>query len=92
MCNGIAPDPPQNLREIDVQTTNVTLQWDIPWIFNGELKSFNIYAIEIGSLNNETCCDTTKSKEIPFTDERLTYNHTVMVFLCISNLSQFYLT
>jgi hypothetical protein len=38
----IVPSPPLNLKCINITSTTVTLQWDIPWVFNGLLKSFFI--------------------------------------------------
>lgn len=83
MINGIVPDSPQNLKMTNTDKTNVTLQWDIPWIFNGELKSFIVYVEELKSMNNTLCCELTVPHEIPYKEELQTYNHLVMILLYI---------
>lgn len=89
MCNGIAPDPPQNLKVSEIQNeTNVALQWDIPWNFYSELKSFIIHVDEIKSLTDIICCHIVDPVEIPFQDEKPTYEVTVMVFSCNYKLYQ----
>lgn len=62
----------------EINNTNFTLQWDIPWIFNGALKMFSINAEEISALDMNTCCDSITPIEIPFDEELPTYNFTVM--------------
>lgn len=77
--NDQVPDPPKNLLIIETHETNVTLQWDIPWIFNGVMKSFTLYVSELKSLKNETC-EEFKPEIIPFKEEQPTYYYTVMFF------------
>uniref|UniRef100_A0A2S2QAU1 Angiopoietin-1 receptor n=2 Tax=Sipha flava TaxID=143950 RepID=A0A2S2QAU1_9HEMI len=64
------PSPPLNLKCINITSTTVTLQWDIPWVFNGLLKSFFI-----------TVQDTSES-EIPEIKEYVveeTSNYTYLI-------------
>lgn len=68
--------PPQNLKGIDIQNTSIKLQWDIPRILNEEWAMFVIRIDEVHSpINTEL-----HSVEIPFTEEKPTYIHTVIVF------------
>lgn len=77
------PDSPNNLKAIEIRKTNLTLQWDIPWIFNGELKSFILNIEEMSSVDIQTCCEIIAPVEIPFVDEQPFYTYMVIVHLCI---------
>ncbi|KAL5235450.1 hypothetical protein ACI65C_002860 [Semiaphis heraclei] len=68
---------PENLRTTDVGSTNISLEWDIPWIFNGVLKSFIVSAEEISSKDIDECCDSKPDIEIPITEELPSYNYTI---------------
>ncbi|XP_025205629.1 uncharacterized protein LOC112601954, partial [Melanaphis sacchari] len=70
-------DKPENLRAVDVGSTNITLVWDIPWILNGELKSFILNTEEISSQDIDKCCDSKPDVEIPVTEELPAYNYTI---------------
>lgn len=83
MDYGIVPDSPRNLTSNNVQNTSVVLQWDIPWIFNGKLKSFILHADELQSVNNVSCCISIKPVEVVIYDEKPSYNYTVKIFSCI---------
>ncbi|XP_060851896.1 uncharacterized protein LOC132930188 isoform X2 [Rhopalosiphum padi] len=70
-------DKPENLRTTDVGSTYISLEWDIPWILNGVLKSFIVNIEEISSQDIEKCCDSKPDLEVPVTEELPTYNCTV---------------
>ncbi|KAL5235451.1 hypothetical protein ACI65C_002861 [Semiaphis heraclei] len=70
-------DKPENLRTTDVGSTYISLEWDIPWIFNGVLKSFIVSAEEISSKDIDKCCDSKPDIEIPITEELPSYNFTI---------------
>jgi hypothetical protein len=72
-------DKPENFRTTDVGSTYISLEWDIPWILNGVLKSFIVNIEEISSQDIEKCCDRKRDLEIPVTEERPTYNCTVIM-------------
>lgn len=81
--NVIAPDAPVNLTILDDGKNETTLQWGIPWILNGELKSFLINGKQINYLF-EPCCETIEQEEIPIdTILQPTYNYTVKVLIYI---------
>lgn len=73
----LVPDPPNNLKTIEVSNTTIILQWDIPWIFNGVLKAFNINVEEVSAIDMDTCCVSITPTEIPVYEELPTYNYTV---------------
>ncbi|KAL4119661.1 hypothetical protein QTP88_012455 [Uroleucon formosanum] len=70
-------DKPENFRATDVGSTHISLEWDIPWIFNGVLKSFIVSTEEISSKDIDKCCDSQPDLEIPITEELPTYNCTI---------------
>ncbi|CAI6369742.1 unnamed protein product [Macrosiphum euphorbiae] len=70
-------DKPENLRTTDVGSTHISLEWDIPLIFNGVLKSFIVNTEEISSKDIDKCCDSKPDIEIPITEELPTYNCTI---------------
>lgn len=79
VCNfndGFA-DKPENLRTTDVGSTHISLEWDIPWVFNGVLKSFIVNTEEISSKDIDKCCDSKPDLEILITEELPTYNCTI---------------
>jgi len=79
MVYHLVPDSPNNLKYNEIGNTTIGLQWDIPWIFNGELKKFIINLEEVSSIDIDTCCNSIESKDIEFEDELPTYNYTVRV-------------
>jgi len=72
-----------NLKTTKISNTTMSIQWDIPWIFNGELKKFIINVEEIASIDMETCCVSIAPTEISISEEFPTYNHTVIHFCTI---------
>ncbi|CAI6376985.1 unnamed protein product [Macrosiphum euphorbiae] len=70
-------DKPENLRTTDVGSTHISLAWDIPWVFNGVLKSFIVNTEEISSKDIDKCCDSQPDLEIQITEELPTYNCTI---------------
>jgi hypothetical protein len=72
-----------NLKTTKISNTTMSIQWDIPWIFNGELKKFIINVEEIASIDMETCCVSIAPTEILVYEELPTYNHTVIHFCTI---------
>lgn len=74
----IVPDPPSNVKANEISNTTVNIQWDIPWIFNGVLKTFVINLEEIASLDMNTCCVSAIPTEIAINDELPSYNYTVI--------------
>lgn len=64
---------------VDVDSQHITLEWDIPWIFNGLLKSFIVNTEEISSSDTD-CCDSKPDVEIPVIEEMPTYNYTVVIY------------
>ncbi|XP_001943393.2 uncharacterized protein LOC100166399 [Acyrthosiphon pisum] len=70
-------DKPENLRTTFVGFTHISLEWDIPFIFNGVLKSFIVNTEEISSKDIDKCCDSKPDIEIPITEELPTYNCTI---------------
>lgn len=83
--NVTVPDPPMNLKTTEISSTSVILQWDIPWIFNGVIKMFNINIEEISSLDMNTCCVSITPIEIPINEELPTYNYTVKKIIIHKN-------
>ncbi|XP_060854158.1 tenascin-like isoform X2 [Rhopalosiphum padi] len=71
------PDSPMNIKTTEIGNTSISIQWDIPWIFNGELKMFIINVEEIASVDMETCCISIAPTEILVYEELPTYNHTI---------------
>lgn len=71
------PDSPNNLKIIDIGNTFMTLQWDIPWIFNGVLKMYiiNVEETSYKDMNSNSGIQTT---ELPIYDELPSYNYTVI--------------
>ncbi|XP_050437857.1 tenascin-like [Adelges cooleyi] len=78
-CNFIDgfSDEPGNLRATLIGSNNITLQWDIPWILNGLLKSFIVTTEEVTALDMETCCASLPDVEINVSKEVPTYNCTL---------------
>jgi len=72
------PDSPNNLKIIDIGNTFMTLQWDIPWIFNGLLKMFIINVEEI-SHNYINLYSGIQTTELPIYEELPSYNYTVIL-------------
>uniref|UniRef100_A0A2S2NZY1 Fibronectin type-III domain-containing protein n=2 Tax=Schizaphis graminum TaxID=13262 RepID=A0A2S2NZY1_SCHGA len=66
-----------NIKSTKIGNTSISIQWDIPWIFNGELKMFIINVEEIASLDMETCCVSIAPTEILVYEELPTYNYTI---------------
>ncbi|VVC28415.1 Hypothetical protein CINCED_3A016464 [Cinara cedri] len=70
------PGAPTNLRSVDIGKTYVTLQWDIPWVFNGILAMFAIDGKEIPAEHMDTInpqiIDVIK---VPFKNEVPSYNY-----------------
>lgn len=81
------PDSPTNIKTTEIGHTTITVQWDIPWILNGVLKTFIINVEEISSLDVNSCCASIAPIEIPIEEELPTYNYTVIILLLL-----FYLT
>lgn len=73
----VVPDPPSNIKTNEITNTTINIQWDIPWIFNGVLKTFIINVEEISSVDMNTCCVNATPTEIIINEELPTYNHTV---------------
>ncbi|KAE9526207.1 hypothetical protein AGLY_013838 [Aphis glycines] len=71
------PDSPMNIKTTEIGNTNISIEWDIPWIFNGDLKMFIINVEEISSINMDTCCISIAPTEIPVYEELPTYNYTI---------------
>lgn len=86
----IVPDSPSNFKAIEIGKTNLTLQWDIPWIFNGELKSFILNIEEMSSADPQACCESFTPVEMPFVDEQPIYTKTVLIQSYITNFPKPY--
>ncbi|CAI6352820.1 unnamed protein product [Macrosiphum euphorbiae] len=69
------PDSPMNLKTTEIGSATIVLQWDIPWILNGELEMFIIKIEEISSMG--TCCVGITDIRISVNEELPTYNHTI---------------
>jgi len=71
------PDSPNNLKIIDIGNTFMTLQWDIPWIFNGVLKMYiiNVEEVPYKDMNLNSGIQTA---ELPIYEELPSYNYTVI--------------
>jgi len=80
----IVPDPPRNVKIIEMGMTYIKLQWDIPWIFNGALKMFVINIDEISNVDRNKCCAYSDPIEIPFNEEVPSYNYTVINLIFIT--------
>lgn len=74
------PDPPNSLKAIEIGHTYITLQWDIPWMFNGELDRFILKLEEMSAIDMETCCYSISPIELTIEEEVPTYNYTVILF------------
>ncbi|KAL4084644.1 hypothetical protein QTP88_027571 [Uroleucon formosanum] len=74
--NDELPDSPNNLKIIDIGNTFMTLQWDIPWIFNGLLKMYIINVEEI-SYEDINLYSGIRTTELPINEELPSYNYTV---------------
>ncbi|KAF0753286.1 Tyrosine-protein kinase receptor Tie-2, partial [Aphis craccivora] len=68
---------PENLKTTNVGPTYISLEWDIPWIHNGVLKSFIVNIEEISSKDIDKCCESKPDVEIPITEELPSYNCTI---------------
>lgn len=66
------------MRLLNIGSKHITLEWDIPWIFNGVIKSFIINTEEIFSNDMTKCCDSLPDIEIKITEEIPHYNYTVI--------------
>jgi len=73
----LVPDPPTELKITDIGNTFISLQWDIPWIFNGILKMFIINVEEI-SYENLSVFSPVQTTEYPIYKEVPSYNYTVI--------------
>jgi hypothetical protein len=73
----LVPDSPNNLKITDIGNTFISLQWDIPWIFNGILKMFviNVEEISYANINLYSGVQTT---EYPISEEVPSFNYTVI--------------
>lgn len=74
--NDEMPDPPTELKITDIGNTFISLQWDIPWIFNGILKMFIINVEEI-SYENLSVFSPVQTTEYPISKEVPSYNYTL---------------
>ncbi|XP_060847647.1 uncharacterized protein LOC132927184 [Rhopalosiphum padi] len=72
-----SPDPPRNVKIIDIGITYIRLQWDIPWIFNGTLKMFTINTEETANVYIGKCCVYIEPIEVSFDEEVPSYNYTL---------------
>ncbi|XP_060850877.1 uncharacterized protein LOC132929506 isoform X2 [Rhopalosiphum padi] len=74
--NDELPDSPNNLKITDIGNTFISLQWDIPWIFNGILKMFviNVEEISYANINLYSGVQTT---EYPISEEVPSFNYTL---------------
>ncbi|XP_050436297.1 uncharacterized protein LOC126843040 [Adelges cooleyi] len=72
-----SPNEPGNLRSSYVGPTNVTLEWDIPWMLNGVLKAFIINIEEISAMDADKCCTSLPTMELQVTEETPFYNYTI---------------
>ncbi|XP_050434058.1 uncharacterized protein LOC126841533 [Adelges cooleyi] len=72
-----APDEPGNLRSSFIGDTDITLEWDIPWMLNGVLKVFIINTEEISAVDLNSCCNSLPTAELQVTEEMPTYNYTI---------------
>lgn len=75
------PESPNNITVIENSDTYMTLQWNIPWVFNGVLNEFIINVEEISASDMSMCCTSVKPIEIPVEEEMPTYNYTVTNYL-----------
>lgn len=75
----LVPDPPTNLKLIEIGNTTLNLQWDIPWTFSGVLKTFIINVEETSAIDINSCCVGIQSIEIPIEEELPTYSYTVTI-------------
>lgn len=73
----LVPDSPNNLKIIDIGNTFIILQWDIPWIFNGELRMYIINLEEI-SFRDVSLNSNIQTIEFPIYEELPSYNYTVI--------------
>lgn len=73
----LVPDSPNNLKIIDIGNTFITLQWDIPWIFNGILKMYIVNVEEI-SYKDMNLYSGIRTTELPIYEELPSYNYTVI--------------
>jgi len=64
------------------------VEWDIPWVFNGVLKSFIVSTEEISSKDIAKIHDSKSEVEIQVTEEIPTYNYTVITLKKIINSSK----
>ncbi|XP_050531481.1 uncharacterized protein LOC126900075 isoform X3 [Daktulosphaira vitifoliae] len=71
------PDEPGNLTITYVGTNNISLEWNIPWMFNGALNSFIINAEEVSAIDIDSCCTSYPPIELLVTEEKPTYTYTL---------------
>ncbi|XP_050547750.1 uncharacterized protein LOC126909378 [Daktulosphaira vitifoliae] len=71
------PDEPGNLTITYVGTNNISLEWNIPWMFNGALNSFIINAEEVSAIDIDSCCSSYPPIELLVTEEKPTYTYTL---------------
>ncbi|XP_050442627.1 tenascin-like [Adelges cooleyi] len=73
-----SPDEPGNLKTTHVGAKSVSLEWDIPWMLNGVLRSFIINAEEVSAIDVDSCCVSLPVMELQVTEELPTYNYTIV--------------
>lgn len=73
------PESPSNIKITETGKNYLTLQWDIPWMFNGALNGFVINVEEISATDMSKCCSSIVPIEIPFEEEMPSYNYTVKI-------------
>lgn len=71
-----APKAPSNVNRSDVGEIYVTLQWNVPWIFNGVLKTFIVKVERISAADMNARCSDVGPIEIPF-EKVAPYAHNV---------------
>ncbi|KAK7793753.1 hypothetical protein R5R35_000953 [Gryllus longicercus] len=69
-----APEAPTSLKITRSTSTSFEMEWGLPNMFNGELRSFLINVEHIESLNESECCEYFPVQELPVREETPIYN------------------
>ncbi|GLH01588.1 Down syndrome cell adhesion molecule-like protein Dscam2, partial [Gryllus bimaculatus] len=69
-----APDAPASLTIRRSTSTSFEMEWELPNLFNGELRSFLVNIEHIDSFNETECCEYFPVQELPVREESPIYN------------------
>ena len=68
-----APTAPSAVSLPDATSTELTLQWSLPDLFNGQLRSFLVNVEQTDSANATDCCQDVPMQVVVFKTEEPSY-------------------